>query len=353
MMRLRSIPVVVLTAVVGACSYKAYIPTEPPLPIYAVQTLGTLTGGTTSQATAGTATAIVGWAADAGGAHHATTFAGGQATRLAEPAGALSSEALGVNQAGIIVGVATLGSGARQALLWSSAAAAPLALPGLGGSFSLANGINDQNTVVGIAQTDTGDTVLVLWQPSGATYSPSPWDSAGNVSNAPVAINDNGDLAGNLAADSGAFFWDSQDSFNDASPPSGVSVSNGLNSYGIDVGAIESSSSPSRAYVYTVTNSLVVMGAPPSGYTGVVANSITNSGIVAGTASTTSESTVVVGTVVNPTQAFATIPTLGGTFAAPANNGVTACGVILGSASASGSASAVAVAWVPKGCSVP
>jgi hypothetical protein len=353
MMRVRSLAIVVLTAAAGACTYKAYIPTEPPLPVYAIQALGVLAGGTTSQATAGTASTIVGWATDAGGAHRATTFAGGQATRLAEPAGAVSSEARGVNAAGIIVGFAMLGGGVRQALLWSSATATPIRLPGLGGSFAVANGINDQNTVVGIAQTDTGDTVLVLWQPNGATYSASPWDSAGNVSNAPVAINDNGDLAGNLAAGAGAFFWDSQDSFNDATPPTGTTVSNGLNSYGIEVGGIRGGTNPGQAYVYTVTNSLVVMGEPPSGYTSVVANSISNAGIIAGTASTTSTSTAVVATVVNPVQAFATIPTLGGTFAAPADNGMTACGVILGSATASGSASPVAVAWIPKGCSVP
>jgi uncharacterized membrane protein len=341
-------------AAITACHYEAYIPTEPPLPVYSIQSLGVLAGGTESQANAGTATTIVGWATDGGGTHHAVTFAGGQVTRLSEPAGAVASEARGVNTAGIIVGVATLTGGVREAMLWASATAAPIQLPGLGGAFSSASGINNGNTVVGVAQTDTGDTVLVLWQPSGATYAASPWDSAGNLSNLPVAINDNGDLAGNLAADSGAFFWDNQDSFNDATPPAGVSVSNGLNAYGIEVGGITNGSSPSQAYVYTVTNSLVVMGGPPSGYTSVVANSISNQGFVAGTASTTGGASVaVVGTIVNPTAPFATIPSLGGTVAAPANNGMTACGVILGSATSSGSTSPVAVAWVPKGCSIP
>ncbi len=68
-------PLVFLAAAVAAgCKYTAYEPTAPALPTYTIQQLGLLPGGAQSQATAGSAVAIVGWGADAGGVHHAVTF---------------------------------------------------------------------------------------------------------------------------------------------------------------------------------------------------------------------------------------------------------------------------------------
>src|ERR1700684_1033001 len=97
-LRWRVGPLIVLAAAVAAsCKYTPYEPTAPALPTYTIQQLGLLAGGTQSQATAGSAVAIVGWGADAGGAHHAVTFSSGAATQLAEPAGTLNSEANSVN----------------------------------------------------------------------------------------------------------------------------------------------------------------------------------------------------------------------------------------------------------------
>jgi hypothetical protein len=356
--RHRQLCLIAVLLAVGGCKYSGYLPTEPALPTYTLQQLGLLSGGTQSQATGGSAVVIVGWATDAGGVAHAVTFAAGSATQLREPAGALSSEATAVNSAGQVVGFATLSNGIRQAVVWPSSSAAPTLLASLGGAYSFAAGINDQSTVFGAAQTDSGDTVLVAWQPNGATYAVARVDTTGGAGDQAVALNNTGQFAGNFANGGGAFFWDPTDGFDTVAAQTGTTTARGLSQYGIEVGSIGNGSSPAQAYVYTGTIGVVVMGGPPTGFTGVVANSVSAQGIIAGTAFTTSggsmaTSEAVVGTVVNPSGAFTALPTLGGTLAQAADNGITPCGVILGWATPTGSSSHHAVAWIPNGCTVP
>jgi len=345
----------------SACHYDAYQPpVNPTFPIYAVQPLGILAGGSESQANGGSAAAIVGWATDNGGARHAVSFAGGAATRLTEPSGTTASEAWGVNASGAIVGVATVG-GVRQGLVWPSATAAPIALPTLGGAASFARGINDQNVVVGTATDGSGDTTLVIWTQDGATYDIAVADSGSGISFRPNGIDLVQDIVGNLPDSAGAFFFNASTGLDTVLASSGLTVSTGLNNFGIQVGWINNGpSSPTQAFVATGTVGVVVMGGPPTGYTGVLANSISDKGFIAGTATTVSgtgtilTSEGVVGSVVNPSATFRPLPSLGGTRAQPVNNAVTACGVILGWAATTASpTSHVAVAWVPTGCTIP
>ena len=339
------------------CKYTAYSPTEPALPVYTIQQLGLLPGGSQSQATAASVAAIVGWATDAGGVHHAVTLGSGLATPLAEPPGAVSSEANSVNAAGAIVGFATLGSGAQEGLIWSSPTAQPVVLPSLGGANTFAHGINNQNSILGTAQTDSGDTVLVTWSPDGSGYDVAPFDTAGGVDYVPIATDDPGDIAGNLPAGQGAFFWDDDDGLLNVTPASGLSIATGMNNFGIQVGAISNSSSPSQAFVFTGSIGVITMGAPPQGFTDVIANGISDQGVIAGTASTVDglghilTSTGVIGSVNNPAQAFTALPTLGGTLAQPA--GVSGCGLIAGWATTASSPAHLAVVWVTKGCTIP
>jgi hypothetical protein len=357
--RWRAGRLVLFAALVAAgCKYTAYSPTEPPLPTYTIQQLGLLAGGTQSQATAGSVAAIVGWASDAGGVHHAVTFTGGAATGLAEPAGTVSSEANSVNAAGVITGFATLGSGVQEGVVWPSPTSPPVVLPSLGGLNTFAHGINNQNSVLGTAQTDSGDTVLVTWSPgSGPGYVVARFDSAGGVDYQAVAIDDPGDLTGNLPSGQGAFLFDDDDGLLNVTPASGVAVANGMNNLGIQVGAIVNSPTQSQAYVFTGTIGPITMGGPPTGYTNVVANAVSDHGIIAGTASTvdgsgnTLTSIAVLGTVVNPAQAFTALPALGGSLSQSV--GMTGCGVILGWATQSGSPAHLATAWVTSGCTLP
>jgi probable HAF family extracellular repeat protein len=342
---------------IAGCHYGGYTPTEPTLPVYTIQQLGLLVGGSQSEASAGAASGIVGWASDAVGHRHAVTFAGGSAARLAEPVGAVTSEAHGINASGTIVGLATMSGGAQAAILWPAPTAAVLMLPTLGGAYAVATGINDEGTVVGAAQTDTGDTVLVVWQPtSGNAYQIARVDSGGGVDDLPVAINNSGELAGNLINQSVAFLWNASDGFDTVSASAQTTYATGLSNYGIEVGRITNGANLSHAYVYTTQVGLVVMGGPPAGYTQVEATAVTDQGIIAGRAwtvsgSATATSEAVLGSVVNPAAAFSALPSLGGALAQPVNNARTPCGTILGWATASSSADTVAVAWVPKGCS--
>jgi hypothetical protein len=321
-----------------------------------------LSGGTESEASGGSATLIVGWATDASQQRHAVTFAGGQAIRLAEPSGASASEAHGVNAAGVIVGEAAIG-GIRRAVAWSSLTAAPTILPTLGGTFGTARSINDQNVIAGVAQTNAGDTVIVLWQPGDVNYVVAPFDSGGGVGWRAVDVDNILDVVGNLgpvSSGAGAFYANPSIGVDTITPPgAGTTVAHGMNQVGIVVGAIVAGSSPPSAFAFTDAAGTVLLGIPPTGYTGIAANSITDNGIIAGTASTsdaagsTLTSIAAITSVTNLAATFTPLPSLGGSLASAANNGVTPCGVILGRAALSGSTLAVAVAWVPAGCTIP
>jgi hypothetical protein len=353
----------IAAAATAACHYDQYSNPVTPLPTFTIEQLGVLAGGTTSEATSGSASTIVGWATDAGNQPHAVTFAGGHALRLIEPVGASGSEANAINVAGIIVGAATIG-GTQRAIVWSSASASPTILPTLGGAFGIAQSINDQNIIAGASQTSAGDTVIVLWQPGNSQYVVAPLDSGSGVGWEAISVNDNMDVAGNLGGNTSASggFYANPDIGVDTivSPAAGVTVAHGMNQVGIVVGAIVAGSSPPQAFAFTDAASTVVLGIPPAGYTGVVANSITNNGIVAGTATTTDAggnpltSVTAIASLTNLSATFVPLPTLGGAMTRATDNGVTPCGVILGQAAANAAMpAAAAVAWVPAGCTIP
>lgn len=359
-----------------ACHYDQFnIP--PTLPPYTIRELGLLPGGTQSQANAGSASTIVGWAIVSGATRHAVTFSGGQAHALLEPPGATASEARGVNDAGMIVGFATVG-GVRTAIVWSSAGAAPVQLPSLGGAYSFARSINNAGVVVGNAQTSAGDTVLVLWEGSGGGYSATRirvrtvtyvgTDSVVDTvpvghGYAPSGINELGQVVGNLPTDSetsGFIFGDvALDTIEAPSGDAGPDA-NGLNNYGVVVGAFETPAGPSRGFLFTGPLGAFQLGEPPSGYTDLEANAVNDSGRVAGNAFTVNTSGAaltsvgVIGTMIDSVHTFTALPTLGGTLAQPTDNAITECGVVLGFATKPASATTrYAVAWVPTGCTIP
>jgi probable HAF family extracellular repeat protein len=350
------------TAALAGCKYTAFEPVAPPLPTYTIQQLGLLPGGAQSEAIAASTAIIVGWATNAGGNHHAVIFTGGSAVALQEPSGAVSSEARAVNAAGMIVGFSTTAGGVQQALLWPSTTSAPVLLPSLGGAYSFADGINDQDIIVGDAQSDTGDTVLVVWQQGQTgTYLPAPVDSTGSgVDAVPTTINDNDEIAGNLGGGAGGLFWDVNDGWDTVSAPvSGTPVVNGLGSNGVVVGGV-AGITPGQAFLFTTNLGSVTVGTPPTGYTTLEADAANAAGIIAGKASTvdgsgnTLTSVAAIIAFTNLTTAWTSLATLGGPLAQPADNGITACGVILGWATTtSAPAATLAVAWVPTGCTIP
>jgi hypothetical protein len=346
-----------------ACHYEGYNPKIPALPVFTIHQLGVASGGTESDALGGSATAIVGWSDIGDGKHHAVTFAGGTATRLTEPAGTTSSDAFAVNVSGVIVGTATLG-GVPHPVVWSSATATPALLPTLGGTYGVARSINDQNVIAGVAQTDTGDTVIVVWQSGGTNYLVAPLDTGGGVDWTAVDVNNQLDVAGNLgpvATSAGAFYLNSAAGVNDTiTPPgAGVAVAHGMNNFGIVVGSIVMTPTPPQAFVFTDNSGTILLGAPPSGYTGIRGNAITDGGIIGGTGTVTDNmgnvqsSIGAISSVTNVGGTFSPLPSLGGTLTEVSDNGVTPCGALLGRAAVTGTTPTVAVAWVPGGCTIP
>ncbi len=346
----------------AACEYDQYSNPITALPVFTIQQLGVFNGGNASEATSGSATMLVGWAADADNQRHAVTFAGGRALRLPEPAGASASVANAVNAAGVIVGAATI-AGIQRAIVWSSPTTTPTFLPTLGGSFCVAQSVNGQNIIAGVSQTAAGDTVIVLWQTGNSQYVVAPFDSGGGVGWQAVDVDDIMDVAGNLGpAMSGAdaFYANPDVGVDTITPPgAGATVAHGMNQHGIVVGAIIAGSGPPQAFAFTDAAGTDVLGIPPAGYTGVAANAVTDNGIIAGTASTadaagnTLTSIAAIVSVTNLAATFRPLPTLGGGMTRVTDNGVTPCGAILGQAMATTTSAAVAVAWVPAGCTVP
>lgn len=360
----------VAAAALGSCNYESFV-LPPPLPKdYVIHELGLLPGGTQSQARAGSMTTVVGWGIVSGTAHHAVTFSGGQAHALTEPAGAANSEARGVNDAGIIVGFATV-SGVREGVVWASPTAPPLVLPTLGGVYGFARNVNADGVIFGAAQTDTGDTVLVLWTPNGSGYDVAPADTTGTaVGYEPTSINDRGQLAGNTD-DDGFIFTpgggggddedDSGNGFDEVEPPEGGDDPdvNGFNNFGVIVGGYDAPGGVSRAFVFTTPAGSLELGAPPAGFTSVEGNAVSDSGVITanitGTDSASNTITrAVVGAIVDTASTWTVLPTLGGLRASPQDNAVNTCGVVFGSASKAPSATVLyAVAWVPTGCTIP
>jgi hypothetical protein len=347
---------ITVTALCVACHYDQYNTPPPPLPAFTIHQLGVLAGGTESAANEGSASAIVGWATDGSGRRHAVQFVGGRALPLIEPSGASASEAHAVNALGTIVGEVTA-AGIRRAAEWAAVGANPAFLPTLGGAFGIARSINGQGIILGVTQTAGGDTVIVLWQPSGRGYTVAPFDSGGGIGWRAVGINDVMDVAGNLgppSSSAGGFYYNGEDGVDTIAPPlSGTTVAMGLNAYGIVVGAIEASPNPPLAFAFTDAAEAVELGPPPSGYTGITANAVTDEGIIGGTASNSGSSVAVISSVTNLSATFTPLPSLGGQLTRVSDNGVTPCGAILGRATTKGATSLVAVAWVPAGCSIP
>jgi uncharacterized membrane protein len=349
----RSSACVALALGLGACHYDAFVPSTAP-PVYTIQELGLLSGGKESQATAGSAAGIVGWATDAAGARHAVVFARGSVTRLDEPAAVQASEAVSVNAQGTVVGTATLLAG-TEAVAWPAATAPAVVLPGLGGVNSAAFSINDQGVILGAAQSSGGETAVVLWQP-GARYAVAPFDSVPR-GNQPVGLNNRMQAALNDGL-SGMFWF--ADTLRAISVPNAASsVATGLNNLGVVVGGLVTPSGRIGGFLYTETLGAFQLGAPPGAYTDVVATAINDSGRVAGAAFTVDgtgqrlSSAPVVGTVIDSVHTLTPLSGLGGNRAEPSDNAITACGIIPGWATTAADTSRQAVAWVPTGCSLP
>jgi probable HAF family extracellular repeat protein len=120
--------------------------------------LGTLEGGASEALAINDAGVVVGWA-DTPAGRHAFRYANGAMTDLGTLGGA-TSVASGINSAGTIVGAADRADGSRRAFMLTGSGMIDLGT--LGGFSSEALAINDAGQVVGWSFTNTGQRAFVF-----------------------------------------------------------------------------------------------------------------------------------------------------------------------------------------------
>lgn len=158
----------VLTIVAGlAQTDPAYAVASPPGAdhaghrSYRIVDLGTLGGGSASQATAINASGqVVGWSQDAAGRFTPVLWSRGRMTDLGH-LGGQQGAATGISNRGVVVGYSDTVDGRPHAFSWSRGRMRDLG--SLGGDWSMAFGVNDLGQVVGVSTTADGLTHPFLW----------------------------------------------------------------------------------------------------------------------------------------------------------------------------------------------
>ncbi len=266
--------------------------------------LGTLSGGHFSEALGvNDSGLIVGDSTDADGVDHAMfTTVGGTMTDLTLNGGLVgidsssTSSAAGVNNSGMIVGTARSASGASTAFYYDTGGAlhpTMVTLGTLGGVSATATGINNHNVVVGYGYDSKNDVTHAFYEDLDAatptmTLVPMPTD----------------------VTDSRAF---------------------GINDSGDIVGYADSSDGSRHVFLYSPATGTTTLLALPSSDTAMVANGINNEGVIVGYAiggDGSQKPFVVDPSGVNAPSIPTDLGTLGGPFAWA--NGISNSGLIVG-----------------------
>lgn len=166
---------------------------------YTVTDLGALPGyGISVPACINNGGQVAGWATDSTGYGHAFLYSGGAMQDLGTLGG--SSEALGINNSGQVVGlfVFTRSNGTTDhAFLYSGGQMQDLGT--LGGVLSVAYGINDSGQIAGDAPTTSGDPHAILY--SGGKM--QDLGTLGGATSQSRGINDSGQVVGVSSTTSG------------------------------------------------------------------------------------------------------------------------------------------------------
>jgi len=180
----------------------------PPAP-YTVTDLGTLGGPTTQAMGINDAGQIVG-PSQVGGYFYAFLWDEGTMTNLGD-LGGVGSWAHGVNDAGQVVGVSQLSNFDSHAFLWQNGGMQDLGT--LGGPVSYAFDINSSGQTAGAAErAEDGIHHAVLWQAGGGIVDLGDLGILWDTDSAAYGINDAGQVVGGSYTDVGdfrAFLWQS------------------------------------------------------------------------------------------------------------------------------------------------
>jgi probable HAF family extracellular repeat protein len=251
----------------------------------AINSLGQLAGSTQDAATA---------APDRAAVSHAVRWDGSGLTRLDE-AGASNSLAVGINDAGQIIGRAGGPSGS-YAVLWQGNTLIPLQSP-VNNISNEASGLNNQGQIVGRYLDSSFATYPVLWDRPAAMPLVLPGGRFGSAND----INDRGQIVGTTSAtpdgQGHATFWDGSRVIDLGTLSGDSSHATAINGLGQTVGSFYSSvrmtGSPVlwNGSVGTDLNSLLRPEAAAAGWALLSANDINNSGSIVGVAFNRSQCT--------------------------------------------------------------
>jgi len=240
--------------------------------------------------------------------------------------GGISSQALGINNSGQIVGYAATTNQPHHAAFWANSSSPPIDLGALGGTFGEALGINDSGEIVGDATTpaDAEDDAAVWTNHNSGAVD---LGSLGGPDGAAQGINGLGQMVGYATASNGdthATFWaNSSSSAIDLGTLGGTfGEALGINGIGQIVGdALTTSNAADHAAFWANNSSSAVdLGSLGGTYSG--ASSINNSGQIVGYAYTTSNATYHATVWTNTSTGPIDLGTLGGADSqANGNNG--------------------------------
>ncbi len=170
---------------------------------------------------------------------------------LPEVEGQTDALALGVNNAGQVVGYVRDAQGQSHAVRWDQAGVTRLAEPSAEASYSQAYRLNEAGQIVGKVRSENGDFHAALWENGSLTDLGT---LHGSGSSFAMDINDQGVVAGFSDGDLGghAITWSREQGFRDygnTDPPHRLAMAgfNGINNNGLMVGTSYFLLSPFRA----------------------------------------------------------------------------------------------------------
>lgn len=197
--------------------------------------------------------------------------------------GGATTEAFGINNAGVVVGTSYINATSYHAFAWNNGAMQDLGT--LGGSNSVAFDINSQNEIVGRFDTASGTFRATLWD-DGVTQD---LGTLGGQNSIGMGINDKGQITGHAQLSNGdyhAFFWDDGSMLDIGTLGGAVSAATGINNRGQIVGASQYNNGVFGAFVWSEASGMldlcVITDCTAKGWGELQAFDISNSGYITG-----------------------------------------------------------------------
>jgi probable HAF family extracellular repeat protein len=197
--------------------------------------------------------------------------------------GGRGSQALAIDDAGHVVGVAETVTRFQHAALWT-AQGRSVDLGTLGGTQSVARGVNLAGQVAGISYIGTALTIhAFLWSGGKLTD----LGTLGGPSSSAVAVNASGQVAGaarTTSPQTHAFFWQRSSGMRDLGTLGGtLSLSAGINTAGTIAGySYTAGNAGIRGFVWTASGGMRDLGVPPQ-FAHATVGGINDRGDVVGT----------------------------------------------------------------------